>query len=301
MSAETAPTNWLQLEAALGRRDPADVETLLEELGAVAVTLRDAGDHPLLEPAPGKTPLWPEVTLTALFEGDTDPAALRAALAGQFDDAQLTFHSLEEQDWQAGFEQTLQPRCFGRRLWVVPSASDAVPSDATRLILQPGLAFGSGEHPTTGMCLNWLDSLDLAQARVLDYGCGSGILGLAAAALGAQTVTLTDIDPQAIQASRDNAEANGLTDRVHVTFADKTLQSTQHDVLVANILSGTLIELGPQLNGLMRPGACMAITGILADQAKDVIAAWSGWADMVASERIRDWVLLTGTKRGAAS
>lgn len=301
MPANNEPTAWLQLEAELGGRDPADIETLLEELGAVAVTLRDAGDNPLLEPLPGETPLWPTVTLTALFAGDTDPNTLRAALAEQLGDQQLHFCMLREQDWQAGFEQSLEPRCFGRRLWILPAADSDLPADAVSLILQPGLAFGSGEHPTTHMCLEWLDSLQLTGERVLDFGCGSGILGLAAAALGAREVSMTDIDPQALEASRENAEANGLTGRVHVTFANKSDQSTQHDVLVANILSGTLIELGPQLNGLMRPGARMAITGILADQADAVSAAWSGWADMVVSAQIRDWVLLTGTKRMAAT
>jgi ribosomal protein L11 methyltransferase len=287
---------WLQLETDLGTREPDSIEILLEELGAVAITLQDAGDHPLLEPALGETPIWPTITLTALFPNDISESSLVSALGDQFSPDNLQFTRIEDQDWQANFDQGLKPRQFGQRLWITPDGKESLPADSIAITLTPGLAFGSGEHPTTAMCLNWLDSLDLQGTQVLDFGCGSGILGLAAAALGAESVLMTDNDPQALTAAADNTEKNGLQDRIHIELAAKIEDSVRYDILLANILSGTLIELGPNLNRLMRPGARMAITGILAAQAEQVCAAWSGWADMTVGDQINEWVLLTGSK-----
>jgi ribosomal protein L11 methyltransferase len=287
---------WLQLETDLGNTEADSIERLLEELGALAITLKDAGDHPLLEPAPGETPIWPTIILTALFPEDISEASLVKALGTQFSPENLQFSRIEDQNWQANFEHDLQPRRFGRRLWVTPDNNESLPADSVAITLTPGLAFGSGEHPTTAMCLNWLDGLNLQGTRVLDFGCGSGILGLAAAALGAKIVLMTDNDPQALTAAADNAGKNELQERVHIELAAKIEYSVRYDILLANILSGTLIELGPNLDGLMRPGARMAITGILAEQAEEVCAAWSGWADMTVGDQIDGWVLLTGSK-----
>jgi ribosomal protein L11 methyltransferase len=287
---------WLQLETDLGNTEADSIERLLEELGALAITLKDAGDHPLLEPAPGETPIWPTIILTALFPEDISEASLVKALGTQFSPENLQFSRIEDQNWQANFEHDLQPRRFGRRLWVTPDNNESLPADSVAITLTPGLAFGSGEHPTTAMCLNWLDGLNLQGTRVLDFGCGSGILGLAAAALGAKIVLMTDNDPQALTAAADNAGKNELQERVHIELAAKIEDSVRYDILLANILSGTLIELGPNLDGLMRPGARMAITGILAEQAEEVCAAWSGWADMTVGDQIDGWVLLTGSK-----
>jgi ribosomal protein L11 methyltransferase len=287
---------WLQLETDLGNTEADSIERLLEELGALAITLKDAGDHPLLEPAPGETPIWPTIILTALFPEDISEASLVKALGTQFSPEKLQFSRIEDQNWQANFEHDLQPRRFGRRLWVTPDNNESLPADSVAITLTPGLAFGSGEHPTTAMCLNWLDGLNLQGTRVLDFGCGSGILGLAAAALGAKIVLMTDNDPQALTAAADNAGKNELQERVHIELAAKIEDSVRYDILLANILSGTLIELGPNLDGLMRPGARMAITGILAEQAEEVCAAWSGWADMTVGDQIDGWVLLTGSK-----
>jgi ribosomal protein L11 methyltransferase len=193
---------WLQLETDLGTREADSIERLLEELGAVAITLQDAGDHPLLEPAPGETPIWPTIILTALFPEDVSEASLVTALSTQFSPENLHFRYIEDQNWQANFEHNLRPRRFGRRLWITPNNKESLPADSVAITLTPGLAFGSGEHPTTAMCLNWLDSLDLQGSQVLDFGCGSGILGLAAAALGAESVLMTHNDPQALTAAK---------------------------------------------------------------------------------------------------
>jgi ribosomal protein L11 methyltransferase len=263
----------------------------------VAITLRDGGDNPLLEPVPGDTPIWPTVILTALFPDTFSADELRESLAPTLPESSLTFEYIGDKDWQAGFEESLDPMQFGQRLWVTPDRSLPLPPDAVAIELSPGLAFGSGSHATTTLCLEWLEGLDLAGQSVLDYGCGSGILGLAAVALGAESATLIDIDEQAISATIHNAASNGLSDRVSVALPGETEEPVQHDVLVANILSGTLIMLGPQLNGLLRPGARLALTGILADQADEVVDAWSEWADLTTTAQIREWVLLTGRKR----
>jgi ribosomal protein L11 methyltransferase len=288
---------WLQLEAELGDRSPELVELLLEELGAVSISLRDAGDNPLLEPKPGETPVWPSVVLTALFPEDIGKELLSSALREQFGLDELRFEQLADRNWQAEFTESLEPLRFGQRLWVIPDETTQLPENAAELVLEPGLAFGTGKHPTTAMCLEWLELQELEDRHVLDYGCGSGILGLAAARLGAASVCMTDIDEQALIASRENAGRNRLEERAYVTFPDKIEESVQFDVLVANILSGTLIELGPRLDRLMRSGATMAITGILAEQAEDVTKAWSGWADMTVTMQVREWVLLAGNKR----
>ena len=167
---------WLQLETELGNRRPEIVELLLEELGAVSISLRDAGDHPLLEPLPGETPVWPTIVLTALFPEDTTEAFLSQALSEQLGLSNLRFEHLAERDWQSEFKETLEPTQFGERLWIVPEETQDLPDNAASLILEPGLAFGSGNHPTTSMCLQWLDSLELQDKQVLDYGCGSGVL-----------------------------------------------------------------------------------------------------------------------------
>jgi ribosomal protein L11 methyltransferase len=287
---------WLQVETNIGTTPPESVETALETIGAVAITLQDAGDHPLLEPKPGETPVWPEIILTALFPEDSSQSEINAALDTCSGNNDTRFSHLADQDWQQRFEEQLEPLQFGQRLWVVPNSTTKLPPDSVAVVLPPGLAFGTGTHPTTAMCLTWLDSLELQGKRVLDYGCGSGILGIAAVKLGATEACLTDIDPQALQASADNAARNGVAERLNIQQTQKTDNSVRFDILLANILSGTLIELGPTLDALMAPGAKLAITGILSGQADEVTAAWSGWADMKVSGQTRDWVLLTGRK-----
>ena len=291
---------WLQVETAAGHTDPQSVEAALEELGAVAVWLRDAGDEPVLEPAPGETPGWSETIVTALFTTEFDEAALRATLADCFPGVEWHFSTVADRDWQAAFEQTLEPMQFGKRLWVVPDGATA-PEGAAVVRLAPGMAFGTGEHPTTAMCLRWLGDQQLSGLQVLDYGCGSGLLGIAAVKLGAAGCCAVDIDPQALDASRENAVSNSVASQLIIVKPDAVPAGAQYDVLVANILSGTLIDLGPALCDLVRPGAPLALTGILADQADDVAAAWSGWADLNVGDQDGDWVLLSGSKRARES
>ena len=291
---------WLQLETEVGLKDPDSLEPVLEELGAVAVWFRDAGDEPILEPAPGETPGWSSTIVTALFPAQTQAAELSNALTGSIDTRRLSFTVIEDRDWHAEWRGTLRPLLFGKRLWVVPDGMSAPGDDAegVSIYLSPGMAFGTGEHPTTAMCLEWLDAQTLADNSVLDYGCGSGLLAIAALALGAGHVRAVDIDPQALEATRCNAAENNCLESLDVSFPEEINVDRQYDVLVANILSGTLIELGPVICNLMAPGARLALSGILADQADQVRAAWSDWAALEVASQTDDWVLLAGEKHG---
>ncbi len=287
---------WLQVETAAGQRNPQSLEDTFTELGAVAVWLRDAGDAPVLEPAPGETPGWPETLVTALFEDSGSEEALRGALQNALPDVELTVRRVGDRDWQSEWQQSLKPQCFGNRLWVMPDDAD-VPDNAAIVRLRPGLAFGTGEHPTTAMCLQWLTRQALQDCTVLDYGCGSGLLAIAALALGARHGCAVDIDPQALDATRDNARNNDCEEQLLIVKPDALPADSQYDVLVANILSGTLIELGPELRRLLLPGAPLALTGILAHQAETVRSAWAPWADLRVDDQTDDWVLLSGNKR----
>lgn len=289
--------SWLQLETVTGHQQPEALGLVLEEMGATAVWFRDAGEQPILEPAPGQTPLWTATIVAALFPEDTDADGLAAALTDVLDGAELRFRHVDDRDWQADWQNTLRPIRFGERLWVVPDGV-AFDEPGISVALSPGLAFGTGEHPTTAMCLSWLESQPLSGCDVLDYGCGSGLLAIAALALGADHACAVDIDAQAIAATRDNAAKNGCEDRLSACFPEEIETGRQYDVLVANILSGTLIELGPLINQLLRPNARLALSGILEDQAEAVCAAWSDWAALKTDRHDQNWVLLTGTKSG---
>jgi ribosomal protein L11 methyltransferase len=291
---------WLQLETEAGLQHPEALESVLEDLGAVAVSFRDAGDEPILEPAPGETPRWSSTIVTALFPADMQATDLTQALDGHIDSGQLRFSVIGDRDWHAEWRSTLQPLQFGNRLWVVPDDMSAPGTDAAAIFvyLSPGMAFGTGEHPTTAMCLEWLDGQVLTDASVLDYGCGSGLLAIAALSLGAPHVSAVDIDPQALEATRSNAANNSCLDRLIVDFPEEISDGRKYDVLVANILSGTLVELGPAIRDLMAPGARLALSGILAHQANQVRSAWSDWATLEVVRQTDEWVLLAGQKHG---
>jgi ribosomal protein L11 methyltransferase len=303
---------FLQLSLDIGGRNPEPYEDALFELGALSVTLLDAADDPVLEPAPGATPLWPTVIVRAVFDSDTEIDAVRTALSATPGlDALLVaekavFEPVADRAWEREWLKDFRPMRFGQRLWVCPggqrpdAATDAT-GTAVILELDPGLAFGTGTHATTAQCLEWLDSAAndgnwLAGAQVIDYGCGSGILAIAAVLLGAERALAMDIDPQALLATGQNAERNGVPDRVQITD-DPQVGQAQAGVVLANILAGPLVELAPLLAERTRAGGRIALSGLLVEQADAVTAAYRPWFDIGLTGARDGWGLLTGRRR----
>nr|WP_288452060.1 50S ribosomal protein L11 methyltransferase [uncultured Pseudomonas sp.] len=290
---------WLQLRLAITPEQAPTYEDALLEVGAVSVTFMDAEDQPIFEPDLGTTPLWSHTHLLALFEADTDADALVAHLQLLTDGA-LPEHQIEhigDQDWERSWMDGFAPMRFGQRLWIVPSWHEAPQPDAVNLLLDPGLAFGTGTHPTTSLCLQWLDAQPLEGCSVLDFGCGSGILAIAALLLGAPRAVGTDIDPQALEASRDNAQRNGIADERFPVYLPADLPQDPADVVVANILAGPLVSLAPQITSLVKPGGRLALSGILAEQADEVRAAYAADFDLDPTAVQDGWVRISGVRR----
>ena len=259
--------------------DPTIVEEAFLRHGAHSVTLSDAGDDPVLEPGPGETPLWSNTRVTGLFSDGTDLAALRIALTTQLGIERLPSHHIEEladRNWEREWLKDFGAMRFGERLWICPTG-DTVDAEAAVVVdLDPGLAFGTGTHPTTAMCLEWLDGLDLAGKRLLDYGCGSGVLAIAALKLGCQSATAMDIDPQAIIATQQNAAHNRVDQDLRVTGSPDGIQG-KFDVVVANILAGPLVQFADSITSLLAGGGILALSGVLCEQADDVMQAYRPW------------------------
>ncbi len=291
---------WLQLRLDT---DPAQVEQLEQLLlatGAVAVTLEDNADQPVLEPGVGETPLWGHTRLTGLYPADTPMAGVLAAFPPQLlQQANQRVEILEDKDWEREWMQHYRPMPFGRRLWVCPSWMEPPDPGAVNLLLDPGLAFGTGTHPTTALCLAELDGMALEGCCVVDYGCGSGILAVAALKLGARAALGVDNDPQALVATRDNAGRNGIAPaalEVALPGAyDRRAWSQRSAMVIANILAGPLAQLSDTLLGLLAPGGSLLLSGLLDTQAEDLCAHYAGRIALrVASEK-DGWVCLRGT------
>ena len=289
---------WRKVHIDVDEARVEALEAVLTAAGAVAIELSDAADEPILEPAPGATPLWQRVRLTALFEPTTGETEIRLAIATVVEPGALppvTFDVLADEDWVAKLRAELVPLQFGENLWVCPTGKDGPDPSGTTIVMEPGLAFGTGTHPTTSLCMDWLAANPPAGCAVLDYGCGSGILGIASLALGATSVTAVDIDAQALTATRQNARRNPGSDRLTVLQPAGLEKPCAYDVVVANILSGTLMELAPVLRKYCRTGTTIALSGILTEQAEAVAASYCGWCDMIVPAERDGWVLLTGT------
>jgi ribosomal protein L11 methyltransferase len=273
-------------------------ESVLYELGALSVTLQDAADQPLLEPAPGETPLWNSSIMTGLFGQEVNPDALLRSLQdalGADVAAGCRLRRVENQVWERVWMEDYRPMHFGRRLSVYPSHITPENPERINIILDPGLAFGTGTHPTTALCLRWLDTQELTGKICIDYGCGSGILAVAALKSGAQCVYAVDIDLQALSATRQNAERNGVASGLSATVADKT-GLVQADIVLANILSNTLIQLAKTLTDLVKPGGVLVMSGILREQAAAVRGAFADAFDFELQNTAEDWVLLVARR-----
>ncbi|MCU7803322.1 MAG: 50S ribosomal protein L11 methyltransferase [Candidatus Thiodiazotropha sp. (ex Lucinoma borealis)] len=290
---------WLQLSIDSSETEAPLLELVFENLGALSVTLGDAGNQPLLEIPPELEQLWEHTRVTALFEGHQDPLTLRSALAAALDERliqRLHWKRIEDRIWERVWLEHFKPMSFGRRLWVCPEGEsiDQADEDAAVIQLDPGLAFGTGTHPTTALCLEWLDAQDLQGKTLIDYGCGSGILAIAALKLGALSVVAVDHDPQALEASKNNAEKNGVADRLKTYLPDDT-PDRQFDLLVANILAGPLIQLAPTLAQLIIPGGQFALSGILAEQQLEVATRYQSFASLTNPKQRQEWILISGT------
>ena len=288
---------WLQLSVQTNKANAEAISAALGSLGAVSVTLQDAADEALLELEPGEHPVWQSVQLTAIFPADSDSGQLRIAVREALGDPgiDISIEPLEDKDWSETWRADFHAMRFGSRLWVCPAHESQPDPDAVVVDMDPGLAFGTGTHATTAMCLEWLDGHPPEGLRVIDYGCGSGILAIAACKLGAGDVTGIDIDPQAIQATRENARRNGVQGVLLAGLPDD-FETHEADLLLANILASPLIELAATLNGLVRPGGRIVMTGILAEQAEDVMSAYQEWIVFDEPVRREEWTLLVGRK-----
>ncbi len=290
---------FLSLSVELRGLDPESAEAACFAAGALSVTLTDAVDDAILEPAPGEVRLWPQTVMQALFPAATAGPEAIVALAGALELPPSRIHAEHVADrvWEREWLKDFHAMRFGRRLWIVPN-HEPLPADpeAVAVRLDPGLAFGTGTHPSTALCLTWLDARLASGSTVIDYGCGSGVLALAAAKLGARAVHAFDIDPQALIATGDNAASNGVTTLIHVHERAATLPA-QADVVVANILAGTLVELAPQLCGHLAPGGQLILAGILKQQVHEVCAGFRAFLDLTVFAEKDGWSALCGQQR----
>lgn len=284
----------------LRTHDADQVEEILLRHGAQSVTLTDAGDKPVLEPAPGEAPLWNDTAITGLFDDGTDFDVLRDDLSAEL--GTLPPHRiepLEDRAWEREWLKDFGPMRFGEGLWICPGDS-AAPEGATVVRLDPGLAFGTGTHPTTALCLEWLDGIDTQGKRLLDYGCGSGVLAIAGLKLGCRQAVGMDIDPQAVTATRENAANNGIGTELQVFGRDSDIEG-RFELIVANILAGPLADLSESLATRLSSGGEIALSGILSEQIDEVRAAYAPWIafdePVIRSQGTRNWVLLRGTRR----
>lgn len=290
---------WTQVSITANSRNYQQAEDTLLSLGAQSITLTDAADNPILEPQPGETPLWHDAIVTGLFDNRLKPEIIREQIRLQLNDDSVAIEiaPLPDQDWTRAWMDSFKPMHLGERLWVCPKHIEPPDPQAINLRLDPGLAFGTGTHPTTALCLRWLDGHLCHQRKVLDYGCGSGILAIAALLLGAESADCTDIDDQALQSTRDNASANQVLHQVW-TCQPKTLETDKlYDLVLANILSGPLTELAPTLARHCHPGSDIVLSGILLEQAESVRNAYAEFFDMGTTEIMDDWVLLHGKRK----
>jgi len=293
---------WLQLSLNTIRDNVDAIGDHMLELGALSITLVDAKDNPILEPAPGETPLWNEIQMMMLFDANVDTQSI----LDQWQNADLysveqneKFELIEDKDWEREWMDRFEPMQFGEKLWICPSWKPVPDKSAVNVILDPGLAFGTGTHPTTALVLSWLDAAEIEGKVVIDYGCGSGILAIAALKLGAQKVYAVDIDEQALIATKENAKRNDVYDDRLVIDYPEILKELQVDIVVANILAGPLVELSEKIASLCKTNGLLAISGILDNQAEPTRAAYQQWFKMERPILKEEWSLIHGQKRNA--
>lgn len=289
---------YIQLKINMVAEHAEALGYMLSANGAQAVTFVDAKDTPLYEPKPGEVMLWPDTQVVGLFDAAMDMASIierlsQAKILGE--EFVYVLDPLEDKDWEREWMDNFHAMKFGERLWICPSWREIPEPKAVNVMLDPGLAFGTGTHATTALCLRWLDSLNLADAKVLDFGCGSGILGIAAVKLGAQEMLGIDIDPQALQATEENARRNQVSEQVHVALPQHNPQYLA-DVVLANILAAPLRELRQIISDYCRPGGKLVLSGILVEQAQEIADLYAAEFHIDAIVTEGDWARVSGTK-----
>ena len=289
---------WHQLTVTTTEQSAPKVAKHFTHLGAVSVTYMDAEDEPVYEPRIGETKIWTNTQVEALFELDIEPEDVKAAMNKKFKTIgnSWQYQFIEDQAWERAWMEFYHPMKFANRLWVCPTDQEQYEEGTVCLTLDPGLAFGTGTHPTTALCLEWLASNDLTGKTVIDYGCGSGILAVAAILLGAKLAYAVDIDPQALTATRDNALKNNVVDKIHC-YLPEDFTPFQADVVLANILAKPLIDLSTSISALVIEKGALILSGILAEQADSVILAYSEQIDFAPRVQQEDWIRLNGHKR----
>lgn len=290
---------WLQLRFDTAPDHAAELEDALLAAGASAVTMEDNADQPVLEPGVNERPLWQHTRVTGLFPADTQLGPVLAALELIYSHTLPTHYSdiLEDKDWEREWIERFKPIQCGDRLWICPSWCEPAEPEAVNLYLDPGLAFGTGTHPTTFLCLQWLDKQSLVGKTVIDYGCGSGILGIAALLLGAERVIAVDNDPQALVATRDNAERNNIAAEKISCYLPDALPAESHaDILLANILAEPLQQLAPTLTELTAAGGLIALSGLLSEQGDTVQACYSDGFEQWQRAEHEGWLRLNATR-----
>ena len=295
---------WLQIHITVEQAQVDFTETLLSSLGAVSVTLDDAENQDLLEPLPGETPLWNKVIVTGIFaqedDEEIDVDSIVTFIQAQMPEAPLTHEFIEDQEWERTWMDAYEPIQIADGFWVVPEWMESPEPNAVNLKLDPGLAFGTGNHASTFLCLQWLGKTDVKDKIAIDYGCGSGILGVAALLLGAKKVYATDIDPQAVLATEQNAELNGVREKLYVGLPEEfreELGNIKADVFVANILAGPLMVLAPEFSTLVKSEAEFALAGVIEEQVSDVSSVYSEFFDILEVEkRDEHWCRISGKR-----
>lgn len=290
---------WIQLRIPATEQTAEPISDYLSDVGAQAVTFMDAKDTPIYEPAIGEVKYWNSTIVTGLFDGNEDIDNVLAILKRQplfKEQFHYKIEALEDKDWEREWMDNFHPMKFGQRLWICPSWRDIPDPTAVNILLDPGLAFGTGTHPTTALCLTWLDGLDLTDKTVVDFGCGSGILAIAALKLGAKRVIGVDIDPQAIQASLANAQRNDVAEQLEL-YLPKDQPEFEADVVVANILAGPLAQLSEVIIGYAKPQGKIALSGILEHQAQSLVDHYSQDCQLNPVTTQDEWVRIDGNKK----
>ena len=296
---------WLQIHITVEQADVDFTETLLSSIGAVSVTLDDAENQDLLEPLPGETPIWNKVIVTGIYaqedDEEIDVAAVETFIRTQLPTQLIRSEFMDDQEWERTWMDAYEPIKIDEKYWIVPKWMEAPEADAVNIKLDPGLAFGTGNHASTFLCLQWLGKTDVKDKIVIDYGCGSGILGVAALLLGAKKVYATDIDPQAVLATKQNAELNGVLENLYVGLPEEfneTFKGKQADVLVANILASPLMALAEEFSTLIKSEGEFALAGVIEEQVADVSSVYSEFFDIVQVEkRDENWCRISGSRK----